>query len=583
MTVTAHFIDKDWCLHKKIISFFMVKGKKGDDIGKHLHKVLLEWGLDKVMTVTVDNASANDSGITYLRRQMNSVNASIAEGKYLHMRCAAHIVNLIVQDGLKEVNNSIKRIRAAIKYIRASSSRIAKFKEVARWEKVDSKAFLNLDVCTRWNSTYEMLQAALTYEKVFARYPEEDPYYTIELLSEIKPGVPGPGVPEEYDWDNARKLAEFLGHFAAITKRVSASLSVTAHKYFHEIGEVNAVVTEWVNSSNLVQQEMGIRMKDKYDKYWGTWHENLEVQNDKGRGKGKEKEKENINLLIFVAAVLDPRYKLSQYPELMIEEMYGAGVGQKVWAAVTKCLQDLFEEYRINNSPSGVQPQRSESTSKEDEENGGKMKAKLTKKIRLNSGTSTYSRGSRTELDRYLAEECEEDSKKFDILAWWKGQSSRFPILSTLARDVLAIPISTVASESAFSTGGRILDDFRSSLTPFMIEALVCTQDWLRRGTPLVDLTENTEEIAKHQEGEEHTPISLFSKMEKILNVFFVCCFLFSALIQEFKDKAIIDGHAAKSQIQGSKRKMVTSSNISQPSKSSNPSQTSKESKNKKV
>jgi hypothetical protein len=72
--------------------------------------------------------------------------------------------------------------------------------------------------------------------------------------------------------------------------------------------------------------------------------------------------------------------------------------------------------------------------------------------------------------------------------------------------------------------------------------------------------------------------------MKKILNVSFVCCFLFSALIQEFKDKAIIDGHAAKSQIQGSKRKMVTSTNISsQSSKSSNPTQSSKESKNKKV
>jgi hypothetical protein len=96
MTVTAHFIDNDWCLHKKVISFFKVKGKKGDDIGKHLQKVLHEWGLDQVMTVTVDNASANDSGVSYLRRQMNALKSSIADGKYLHMRCAAHIINLIV-------------------------------------------------------------------------------------------------------------------------------------------------------------------------------------------------------------------------------------------------------------------------------------------------------------------------------------------------------------------------------------------------------------------------------------------------------------------------------------------------------
>ena len=58
--------------------------------------------------------------------------------------------------------------------------------------------------------------------------------------------------------------------------------------------------------------------------------------------------------------------------------------------------------------------------------------------------------------------------------------ADRFSILSILARDVLAVPISTVASESVFSTGGRVLDCFRSSLTPKLVEALICSQDWLR-------------------------------------------------------------------------------------------------------
>lgn len=98
MTVTSHFVDNNWCQHKKIINFFKVKGKKGDDIGKHLQKVLLEWGLEKVVAVIVDNATANDSGVSYLRRQMNSLKTSIAEGRYLHMRCVAHIINLIVQE-----------------------------------------------------------------------------------------------------------------------------------------------------------------------------------------------------------------------------------------------------------------------------------------------------------------------------------------------------------------------------------------------------------------------------------------------------------------------------------------------------
>ena len=58
-------------------------------------------------------------------------------------------------------------------------------------------------------------------------------------------------------------------------------------------------------------------------------------------------------------------------------------------------------------------------------------------------------------------------------------------MLSKLARDVLAIPVSTITSESAFSTGGRILDPFRSSLSPLMVQNLVCAQDWLQALVPI--------------------------------------------------------------------------------------------------
>ena len=69
---------------------------------------------------------------------------------------------------------------------------------------------------------------------------------------------------------------------------------------------------------------------------------------------------------------------------------------------------------------------------------------------------------------------------KFEILGWWKANSNRYQVLSKLARDVLAVPVSTVASMSAFSTGGRILNPFRSSLSPLMVQNLVCAQDWLQ-------------------------------------------------------------------------------------------------------
>jgi hypothetical protein len=71
-------------------------------------------------------------------------------------------------------------------------------------------------------------------------------------------------------------------------------------------------------------------------------------------------------------------------------------------------------------------------------------------------------------------------NENFDILNWWKVNSTKFPVLAHIACIVLAIPITTVASESAFSTKGRVLDPFQSSLAPIMVEALVCTQNWLR-------------------------------------------------------------------------------------------------------
>ena len=58
--------------------------------------------------------------------------------------------------------------------------------------------------------------------------------------------------------------------------------------------------------------------------------------------------------------------------------------------------------------------------------------------------------------------------------------SSKYPVLSKMARDVLAIPASTVPSESAFSTGGRVVSDYRSRLGCSTVEMQICLQDWLK-------------------------------------------------------------------------------------------------------
>jgi hypothetical protein len=86
-----------------------------------------------------------------------------------------------------------------------------------------------------------------------------------------------------------------------------------------------------------------------------------------------------------------------------------------------------------------------------------------------------------TEMDTYLEDPriLVKPDENFNVLGWWKKNIDVYPILSLMARDFLAIPVSTISSESAFSAAGRILGKNRTSLSPETLEALVCAKDWL--------------------------------------------------------------------------------------------------------
>lgn len=73
--------------------------------------------------------------------------------------------------------------------------------------------------------------------------------------------------------------------------------------------------------------------------------------------------------------------------------------------------------------------------------------------------------------------------------------SKKYPILGQMPRDVLAMSVSTVASESSFSTRGRVLTCYRSSLTLKTVEALICTQNWSNASHVSVDIDELVEEL----------------------------------------------------------------------------------------
>ncbi|KAL5558669.1 hypothetical protein UlMin_034880 [Ulmus minor] len=157
MCLTSHWISNDWTMQKRILSFIQVPSHKGEILGKELIACLHDWGIDKVFCVTVDNVSSNDVALKKLKSYLQEKKRGLVlDGEMLHMRCCAHILNLVVCDDLKEISQAISCIQNAVRYPRSSTTRLKRFKESYKEANIESQALLCLDVSTRWNSTFLM-------------------------------------------------------------------------------------------------------------------------------------------------------------------------------------------------------------------------------------------------------------------------------------------------------------------------------------------------------------------------------------------------------------------------------------------
>lgn len=82
--------------------------------------------------------------------------------------------------------------------------------------------------------------------------------------------------------------------------------------------------------------------------------------------------------------------------------------------------------------------------------------------------------GRKSELEKYFSEKQKLDGDDFDILSSWKVNAPRYKVLVEMTRNVLEIPIFSVASKCAFDTEGCIIYSFWSSLTSKLVQVLIC-------------------------------------------------------------------------------------------------------------
>lgn len=83
------------------------------------------------------------------------------------------------------------------------------------------------------------------------------------------------------------------------------------------------------------------------------------------------------------------------------------------------------------------------------------------------------------ELDSYLDDQKLHPSVGFDIFTYWKEKCSRCLNLARMTYDILSIPITTVASESAFSIDSWVLNKYRCSMKEESVQAFVYKRSWL--------------------------------------------------------------------------------------------------------
>ncbi|XP_049933113.1 zinc finger BED domain-containing protein RICESLEEPER 2-like isoform X2 [Nymphaea colorata] len=311
LCVTGQYVDRYWKLHAHMFSFVHVPPPhNANSLCEALLDCISKWNIQsKLFSITADNCSTNDSAITTLTRNLGRRHLIPMQGQHLHIRCGAHILNLMVQDGMQDLHDTISKVRESVKYVKGSPKRLHSFKVCIRTVGLIGTKKLTYDVPTRWNSTYIMLRDALFYKDAFQHLVFVDPNYI--------------NLPSEDEWSYATTLCQFLKLFYNVTNIFSATRNVTANVVFEEIQKVrNHLHTHSVAGNDYIKS-LAIKMQGKFDKYW----------------------KNDYNVLFAIAFVLNPRSKLG-YLKYVLEKLNERDAMVQ-YKKVERSLHELYAEYKI--------------------------------------------------------------------------------------------------------------------------------------------------------------------------------------------------------------------------------------------
>ncbi|XP_013709787.1 zinc finger BED domain-containing protein DAYSLEEPER-like [Brassica napus] len=457
--VSGHFVDQDWHLTQLLLNVSVVASPDSDSaLNQPLKACLSEWKLEgKVSSITV-----NKNCIDNLRGFLSVKNQHVLNGQLLMGECYAKILSSMAQEALGD-EQLIKKVRDSIKFIKTNEACGDKFDGLKKLFPTDDQyKDLNVDNKTRWDTSYNMLLAGYEHRQLLSCLETCYPDYKISSIS-------------PQDWRKIDGLCLCLKVIFQAGNVLTRPKHLTANELYHEMIKLQlklshaAMCVEDLDVGNLANS-----LWEKFDLYW--------------RG---------CFLVLAVAVVMDPRCKMEIIKD-NFTELYGEEDAEKWIKTVSDAVHDLYISYGEQNLMDAnmevaqepeTSPQVEQTTESHQHEGHHKVeKQDHMGDVLLQEGTTLVTIGDSlsdfeiflTELNRYLGETLVVGSEDFDVLSWWRVNSTNYPILSKIAADILPIPCSTVSPDSVFDTEVKEMDSYRTSLSSGTLEALLCTKDWLK-------------------------------------------------------------------------------------------------------
>ncbi|KAJ5268071.1 hypothetical protein N7524_006111 [Penicillium chrysogenum] len=110
MAITVYFIDKDWNYREMLLGFEPLHGPHtGNNLSDVLHRLLEERKLlDRIFSVTTDNATNNDTMIRALQERLLSIGAISSRESIVRVPCMAHVIQLCLKQLLGHIRAAPK-------------------------------------------------------------------------------------------------------------------------------------------------------------------------------------------------------------------------------------------------------------------------------------------------------------------------------------------------------------------------------------------------------------------------------------------------------------------------------------------